>query len=513
MKPHNTLSRKRQEAGVALLISIFILLLVSGVALALVANSGSESSLAGNFRSSATAYDAGSAGLEEARGRLLPGSANYFNTTVPGFIPVGAPLAIGQVRYILNPVNAADVVAPATAGSTYADTEYQQEWGTPVTGAVVQTINSVWANSAVAGMPGPMYKWVRITPATEQSLNIDVNSDGIKNAVTPLYYDPAHIDAGGTPRASLIVSALPPSTARQVFEVTSLAVLPNGSKKIEQYVVTPITYNLNFPSALTLPASNVTFTGAHSNPYNVNGQDGSGTPSVAVPGCVANPATSLPAIGTTDAPGLTTNKQAIVSGIPRPGNYTGGGLATPSVADVTPNAALDTPAALDQLVQTISQNADAVLGTPPPPGSTNPLPSYTASNLPSSMLVSGSSCTSDTVVVNGNFDLGPNTGCGLLVVTGNFTYAGNSGWNGVILVIGNGTATFQGNGGGNGQFDGAIFVAATEDSTYHQLPALGPVNFDISGGGGNGIYYNSCWVNKVNQAQTLKALAFHEIAQ
>jgi hypothetical protein len=117
------------------------------------------------------------------------------------------------------------------------------------------------------------------------------------------------------------------------------------------------------------------------------------------------------------------------------------------------------------------------------------------------------------VVVNGNFDLGPNTGCGLLVVTGNFTYAGNSGWNGVILVIGNGTATFQGNGGGNGQFDGAIFVAATEDSTYHQLPALGPVNFDISGGGGNGIYYNSCWVNKVNQAQTLKALAFHEIAQ
>jgi len=512
MKSHNILSRKRQEAGVALLISIFVLLLVSGVALALVANSGSESSLAGNFRSSTSAYDAGAAGLEEARGRLLPGSSNYFNTTVPGFIPVGAPLAVGQVRYILNPLNAADVVAPTTLGSTYFDSEYQQEWGTSVTGAVAQTINSVWANSAVAGMPGPLYKWVRITPATEKSLNIDVNQDGTKDAVTPLYYDPNHIDAGGNPRASLIVNAVPPASASQVFEVTSLAVLPNGSKKMEQYVVTPITYNLNFPSALTLPASNVTFSGAHSNPYNVNGTDGSGTPSVAVPGCVAT-ATSLPAIGTTDATGSTTNKQAIISGIPRPGNYTGGGLSTPSVADVTPNATLSSPAALNQMVQTISQNADAVLGTPPPPGSTNPLPSYSASNLPSSMLVNGSTCTSGTVVVNGNFDLGPNTGCGLLIVTGNFTYAGNSGWNGVILVIGSGTAQFLGNGGGNGQFDGAIFVAATEDSTYHQLPALGAVNFDISGGGGNGIYYNSCWVNKVNQAQTLKALAFHEIAQ
>ncbi|HXT72662.1 MAG TPA: hypothetical protein VN785_02300, partial [Candidatus Angelobacter sp.] len=123
MKPHNTLSRKRQEAGVALLISIFILLLVSGVALALVANSGSESSLAGNFRSSTSAYDAGTAGLEEARGRLLPTSPNPLSA-IPGFIPT--PLLVNQVRYILNPVNPADIVAPTNLGNnaTYPDTEY-----------------------------------------------------------------------------------------------------------------------------------------------------------------------------------------------------------------------------------------------------------------------------------------------------------------------------------------------------------------------------------------------------
>src|SRR5579859_6142908 len=100
MKPLNAFPRKHQEAGVALLIAIFVLLLVSGVALALVANSGTESSLAGNYRSSTTVNDAGFAGLEEARGRLLQSSWNYFNKTVPGFMPTAAPLALGQVRYI-----------------------------------------------------------------------------------------------------------------------------------------------------------------------------------------------------------------------------------------------------------------------------------------------------------------------------------------------------------------------------------------------------------------------------
>jgi len=38
------------------------------------------------------------------------------------------------------------------------------------------------------------------------------------------------------------------------------------------------------------------------------------------------------------------------------------------------------------------------------------------------------------------------------------------------------------------------------------------VNFDISGGGGNGIYYSSCWVNKVSQVPGLKLLSFREIA-
>src|SRR5579859_1331109 len=520
MKPLNAFPRKHQEAGVALLIAIFVLLLVSGVALALVANSGTESSLAGNYRSSTSAYDAGFAGLEEARGRLLPGSANYFNNTVAGFIPVGAPLLVNQVRYVLNPL-AGEVVAPANLGNnaTYPDTEYGQEFPLGLAGATIQTINSVWANGAVANIPGPLYKWVRITPATENSLNIDVNGDGVKDAVTPLYYDPAHLDVNGNPKPSLIVVPTAPvgvpASANQALEVTALAVLPNGTRKIEQYVVTPITFNLNFPSALSLPGANVAFNPANSNVWFANGNDGSGaltgSPSYTpVPGCAPNPATSLPAVGVTDATGSNANVSAVTSQIPTrlDNHYTGGSVGSPSVGNVTLNSTMDTPAELDQLVQTITNNADLVLN--PPTGT-----SASSSSLPSSMILGGSpaTCTSGAVVVNGDFTLGPQTGCGILVVTGNFTYTGNSGWNGIILVIGSGTTTFQGMGGGTGQFDGAVFVATTKSTNGTLLPALGNVNFDINGGGGNGIYYDSCWIKNSQKPPTYKVLAFHEIAQ
>ena len=42
---------RKSEEGIALLISIFVLLLISVVAISLVVSSGTESALAGNYRS------------------------------------------------------------------------------------------------------------------------------------------------------------------------------------------------------------------------------------------------------------------------------------------------------------------------------------------------------------------------------------------------------------------------------------------------------------------------------
>ena len=498
MKTPRNYRQKRSESGIALLIAIFILLLISALAVSLMVGAGTESSLANNYRSSAKVYYASLAGLEEGRGRLLPSNPNYLNNTVANFIPTAGPLAIGQVRYITNAA-AGETVAPATTGNKYFDAEYQQVTGTSITAVTSQTLASV--SSVTSGgttYPGPFYKWVRIMPATEKTLGVDVNASGgaLDNTI-PLYYDSA--------TSSLVESATPPSTAKQVYQVTSYAVMPNGSQKVLEYAVAPVTYNLNFPSALTLAGSQVNFGGANSNQYYVNGADGSGNPP-AVSGCTPT-STTVPAIGTTGAGNVTnivsgTSGSATYTGIPsnRTDHYLGGGLSTPSVGNTSLNSTLSTPASLDALVQQITANADAVITPPTGTATQTDLPAMSATN-------------PKTIVVDGNFAMTGNfTGYGLLVVTGNFSYSGTTGWAGIILVIGDGTTTFTGSGGGNAEFDGALFAATTRDASGAQLSSLGTVNYDISGGGGNGVYYNSCWINKVQAPPTYKILSFREIA-
>ena len=320
MKSNRINRRKRSESGVALLIAIFVLMLISVVAISLIVASGGESALAGNYRSSASVYLAGTAGLEEARGRMLPSNSDYFNSTVAGFMPASGPLAVGQVRYILNP---APGEALGSLLTTYPDTEYATEFGVAPVSANVKTIASVsTVTSGGTTYSGPLFKWVRINAATEKSLKTDVNNDAVLDALIALYYDSGH-----TPLPSLVVTATPPSTAKQALEITALAVLPNGSRKTMQYVVAPQTFNLSFPSALTLSGKNIAFSGANSNVYYANGTDGTGNPP-AVSGCTPNPLTSLPAIGVTEPLGGNGNRTAVAAGLPRPDHYTGAGLAT-----------------------------------------------------------------------------------------------------------------------------------------------------------------------------------------
>ncbi len=474
----------RPEAGVALFLALVTLLLVAVIAAALILSSGTESALAGNYRSATGSYYAALAGLEEGRGRLLPSNPNYFNNTTANFIPAtGVPrLALGQVRYILNPVPG-ETVAPANLGSatTYPDTEYSTEYGTsPPTGSAAQTITSI---STMASIQGPLYKWVRITPITEQSIKADVNNNGSLDNTTALYFDGAHLNVN--------------LSGHQALEVTALAVLPNGAQKLLQYSVSEESYNLHFPSALTLAGPVGQFNGANSNPYRIDGTDGSGNPGT-VSGCAANQP-MVPAIGTTSS----ADAAFVIANLPRPANYIGTGGA-PSVNTVSLSGPFTSPAKLNQLVDTITKNAGAVVAPNPPGGTYN----FGDANWPAM-----SETDPKVVVVDGNFDLGPNTGYGLLVVTGNFTYRGNSGWKGIILVVGDGTTRFDGLGGGNGEFDGAIIVATTKDSSGNALTDFGPVNFDISGGGGNGVYFNSCWIEKAQAPPRYQILSFREISQ
>jgi Tfp pilus assembly protein PilX len=478
---------RQQEAGVALLLSIFVLLAISVVGIAMIVASGTESALAGNYRASTSAYYASTAGLEEARSRLLPKNPKYFDNFVPTFMPaLGTTLLPSQVRYILNPNNG-EVVAPLAFGTpaTYPDNEYFQEFAANPLAANTQTIPS----TLLAGVTPPLYKWVRINAITEKSIRQDLNGDGVKDPLTPLFFDSALTP----PR--LIVNALPPATAQQVFEITALAVLPNRTEKLLQYTVAARTFNLNFPSALTLGANNVTFNGANSSQYQVNGQDGSNPSAPAVPGCTTNPLTVKDAIGTTNAGDVA----AIKAGIPsnRLGNYTGATGTTPDVASVSISNSLDTPLDTYNTLQTIENSADLMISG-----------NATQGQMPNAM----SATNPMTIVVDGDFSMSGNfTGYGLLVVTGNFSYSGTTGWNGIVLVIGDGVTTYNGQGGGNNSFNGAIYVATIWDANHNILPSFGPVQYDISGGGGSGTYYNSCWVKAAQQPATYQVLSFREI--
>ncbi|HJX95358.1 MAG TPA: pilus assembly PilX N-terminal domain-containing protein, partial [Candidatus Acidoferrum sp.] len=213
---------RRSEDGIALLIAIFVLLLISVVAIALLVSSGTETALGANYRSSSTVYYAALAGLEEARGRLVPKNPNYFGAS---YVPT--PFPLNQTLYVINRTPG-DNIQPWDQSNQYYDKEYKSEFGVEASSvAFFQGTPSLWDNN-VQSIPGPIYKWVRINAVTDQSLFIEIDNTAYHSG-TAVYYDPAHLDYNGNPWPSLIVG--PTSTAMQVLEITAMASLPNGSQK------------------------------------------------------------------------------------------------------------------------------------------------------------------------------------------------------------------------------------------------------------------------------------------
>lgn len=103
-------------------------------------------------------------------------------------------------------------------------------------------------------------------------------------------------------------------------------------------------------------------------------------------------------------------------------------------------------------------------------------------------------------------------GTGLLIVTGTLTGSGNVGFNGIILVLGDGV--FQRNGGGNGDTFGAIVVAkfartwpTSENAIAH--PFLAPT-YDMNGGGNSTTGYDSSQVDRALGALGVRALGIRE---
>src|SRR5258708_8766917 len=134
MKLRDKTFKRRAEQGAALIIAIFTLMMISVVGRALSGAAGRQSAVKGNYKASMHAFYDAKAGLEEARGRLWAYNPNSIGNCV--FPTPGAPMPAQQVCYIVNPSDG-EVVDPTNldTANAYADFEYKQEWGMPVTSA------------------------------------------------------------------------------------------------------------------------------------------------------------------------------------------------------------------------------------------------------------------------------------------------------------------------------------------------------------------------------------------
>jgi hypothetical protein len=487
----NKSARGRHQRGAALLIAIFALLLVSVVAIALLVSSGTDTALSSNYRTSTAAYYAALAGLEEGRGRILWKASDFVNNQVANFVPApGGALDVHQVLYIVNPLNGENVT-PTDPSNQYADTEYGTEFTWGLGGATIQGPVTSDSPAPSPGYPGPSYKWVRINPVTEVSMgNVDVdgqhalNPSGPFDSTTPLFFDTA---AGLNRNYS----------GNQALELTALAVLPNGTRKMLQYVVGPMGISVNFPAAITLasfpsqssPAPYVQFNGPGTPSFYVIGNDqysvGSCTP------------TASPVYGIGYPTGSDTSKGMVTTPIDRYQGV-GGSPTTPSVGAVTLPASFQTQSSLSSFVQNFSASADVAL-TP-----TAPATSITWSQLPTAM----SATNPMSIFVNGDLDLTgwTGTGYGLLIVTGTLTYDPKASWSGIVLVVGKGIYTSSVSPHGAGQITGALLIGDTIDNNGASFAQNGS-----NPPSGSGVFFSSCNIKMAQQPSTYKVLSFREI--
>jgi hypothetical protein len=460
MKTNSINRRKPSESGVALLIAIFVLLLISVIAISLIVASGSESSLAGNYRSSTSAFFAGTAGLEEARGRLSRSNPDYYN--------VGMPLPLGQVRYILNP--AAGETA-ATLLTTYPDNEYATEFaGLAYAVPTVQTTNSINTGAAI---PGPLYKWVRINAITEKSINKDVNNNGTLDPTTPLYFDGTHLNTT--------------STGIQALEVTTQVVLPNGTRKLLQYIV---------GAAGTVVVDSAVHTRLDQVMGDALNVTGFTDPVCTLPsttGAVSGGAVTIPGKGN-----VTGSPTAVLGNAPFPYDLTKimqsfkptsqpidspgtgvTGIGTPPTSYTGPHAALG-------VTPTVTYDA------------TGGITAITAPGTPV-VYLSPADLALGTPVIGG----APVTGQGVLLVQGNLKIDISNGFNyfGLIVVTGDITMTANAGTSASSNLHGTIIGGGKFTSNLANL------------GGSIFIHQNACLVNGMSDFLPRLVLSFKEISQ
>ena len=237
---------RQREQGIALLLSILCLLLLTAVAAGMMYLSATETAINGNFKSEESAYFAARAGVEEVRDRILPANANTINASLPTALPSGA----GGVLYVLNGVSAANITNNTSPyfddelchdftaiGSWYESTSTNQRCTTLPSGSTWYTCvpsTCSASNSAYATSAFPLeYKWVRLTLKSNNSTAYAVNGNSADTFPVCWNGTSEVVTTGGPLPITTQCANLKP-VATPVYLVTALAVMPNRGKRVVQ---------------------------------------------------------------------------------------------------------------------------------------------------------------------------------------------------------------------------------------------------------------------------------------
>lgn len=507
-------TRRHSERGIALLVALFTLLLVTAIATGMIMLTTTETLTSANFRDEQTALFGAKAGMEEVRDRLRSAATNPLNASLPGALMAQASdncaaAATCGVVYVLNP-NGAEADTPwVTNGTAYPDDEICSEvanMGSACAGSPPVPAGNTWyatttASATYAATPPLPWKWTRITLKTNKTSSGTTSASTV-DGVTTDNNERVCWTGSNEIATTQATCAAAGSGYQPVYVLTTLAVTPSGSRRMIQTETTANVFNFpSLPGPMIFDGSNPTFSAPNSNAFTVTGDDQSSSTNANGPknGTTCPAPQNQPALGGYDAASVTTLSSDASK---RPASYTGAaGTGSPSVSNVS--SALGALATVGGLEALVSQVTQAV----------SPANLYTGAST-SGLTNAGTDAAPVVNVVTGDLTLaGGFTGAGILLVEGNLTFSGNPSYSGLVLVIGKGNVTK--NGGGNGTLDGSLLVANLYNSSGVLLPsssAPGIPTINWNGGGTAAVQYDSCWSTAMStSAVNYKVVAVREM--
>src|SRR5947209_7651198 len=125
MREAKEMKMNSNERGIAMMIALFALLLLSVVGLGMMYSTNMETSINGNYRDKQVAFYAALAGLQEARDRIQPST---------GDIPAPTALPSTSFQNVIYVLSDASTVKPWDSTKRYFDTELCHEQGLSLSG-------------------------------------------------------------------------------------------------------------------------------------------------------------------------------------------------------------------------------------------------------------------------------------------------------------------------------------------------------------------------------------------